>query len=78
MSGYTGGLQPYVSGGVEWLYPSEDEPPRGRKIHILQEGGVSIQGVWADGEGYLGWQRMFTRNHEKEEAYKALVSNSRK
>jgi hypothetical protein len=66
---YAGGLKPYVSGDIHWIYPQDEAPPRGRKLHILQEGCISIQGVWMEGQGYMAWQRMFKRNHEKEREY---------
>lgn len=72
-SGYAGGLKPYASGAIEWIYPHEEEPPRGVKLHILQQGCVSIQSQWYDGEGYLAWQRMFKRNHEKEREYSEFL-----
>lgn len=73
MSGYVAGLKTYAPGGAEWIYPHEEEPPRGVKLHILQEGCVSIQSQWYDEAGYVAWQRMFKRNHEKEAAYKEFL-----
>ena len=75
---YKDSNKPYVSGEVQWLYPHEHKPPRGVKLHILQEGCVSIQSQWYDGEGYLAWQRMFKRNHEKEDAYKKFLQDKKR
>lgn len=73
MNGYIDCLKTYATGVVLWIYPHEEEPPRGVKLHILQEGGVSIQSVWIDDAGYLGFQRMFKRSHEKEKDYKDFL-----
>ena len=73
MSGYTAGLKTYAVGEIVWIYPQDETPPRGVKLHILQEGGVSIQSQWYDGQGYMGFQRMFKRDHEKEAEYKNIL-----
>jgi len=73
LSGYASGLKTYAAGEVVWIYPHEETPPRGVKLHILQEGGISIQSQWYDGEGYMAFQRMFKRDHEKEAEYKQFL-----
>jgi hypothetical protein len=65
--------KPYVSGDIGWIYPQDEAPPVGKKIHILQEGCVSIQGQWREGQGYIAWQRQFKRDHAKEREYKDFL-----
>lgn len=60
--------KPYRAGDVEWIYPYEQEAPKGVKLNILQEGGVAIQGEWRYGVGFVAWQYMFKRNKIKEAA----------
>lgn len=73
MSGYSSRLKTYASGEIHWVYPQDEEPPLGVKLHILQGGCVSIQGNWDADAGYLAWQRMFKRDHKKEEEYILLM-----
>lgn len=68
----------YVVGDTEWIYPFEAEPPRGKKIHILQGGGMSITGNWQDGAGYLAWAELHRRNHRKEEVQRQINSGELK
>lgn len=49
-----------------WLYPPEDMPPKGVKLHILTKGGVAIHGEWRWDNGYLGWQYLPKRDFYKE------------
>jgi hypothetical protein len=60
----------YSVGAVEWISPLDKEPPRGKKINILQGGGIAIHGQWEDNLGYLAWQDLFKRNYLKEREYK--------
>lgn len=60
-----------TSANLFWLYPARDgQPPKGVKLHILQSGGVSIQGQWKDNAGYIAFQYMFRRDKEFEESLK--------
>jgi hypothetical protein len=65
--------KPYAPGEIVWIYPQDEQPPAGTKLHILQEGCVSIQGQWREGEGFMAWQRMFKRDHAKEREYKEIL-----
>lgn len=38
----------YVAGGAVFLDPTENPPPRGKKILLLTEGGVCVIGHWSD------------------------------
>lgn len=73
MSGYGGGLKPYAPGEISWIYPQDEAPPTGVKLHILQGGCVSIQSKWCENSGYLAWQRMFKRDHVKEAEYADIL-----
>lgn len=65
--------KPHVTGNIEWLYVHKHTPPRGRKLHILTRGRVSIQGPWEDGMGYVAWQHMFKRNKQEEAEVEAFL-----
>jgi len=78
LSGYLGGLKTYAAGEVVWIYPQDESPPRGVKLHILQQGGVSIQSQWYEDQGFMAFQRMFRRDHEKEAEYKEILLMRRK
>lgn len=73
MSGYAAGLKTYASGEIVWIYPQDEQPPVGVKLHILQEGGVSIQSQWYENQGFMAFQRMFKRDHCKEEEYNKIL-----
>jgi hypothetical protein len=75
---YADTYKPYRAGAVEWIYPHEQEPPRGVKLHILQGGCISIQSQWAEGQGYKAWQYMFKRNKEKEVEYEKFLASKSK
>jgi len=69
---YTAGKS-YATGETRWLYPQDEEPPKGQKLHILNEGGVSIQGLWKEDQGFMAFQRMFKRDHAKEAEYNTFL-----
>jgi len=67
-----------VDKNLMWKYPWEETPPKGIKIAILTGGGIQITGDWKDNVGYLAWQRLFKRDHAKEEEHaKSLQSISK-
>lgn len=59
----------YVTGTHQWIYLQDKKPPAGKKLFILQGGGVAITGNWRDDAGYIAYQEMFKRNYVKEEAH---------
>lgn len=40
---------------VHWRDPDWCDPPRGRKLLLLTEGGVAVIGVWRDDGGFTAW-----------------------
>lgn len=70
---YKDEYKPYSVGDIEWKYPHEHEPPRGKKLNILTCGGVAIHGFWKDNHGFIAWQDMFKRNRAKEAAAAAWL-----
>jgi hypothetical protein len=71
---YKDDYKPYRAGGAEWIYPQDQQPPRGVKVNILTIGCVAIHGNWAEGEGFLAWQYLFKRNKDKEEEYIKMMA----
>lgn len=59
----------FASSDPEWNYIGIDKEPPSGKIHVLQEGGVSISGD-RNTEGMIAWASLMTRDKEKEELLK--------
>jgi hypothetical protein len=38
----------YVAGEAVWKLPSDEQPPRSKKLLLLSPGGVVVIGHWAD------------------------------
>ena len=46
---------------MKWIYPGQEQPPRGVKLALLTIGNIQTTGTWDD--SYCkAWQRLFTRD----------------
>ena len=59
----------YSTGTILWKYPHKHPPPRGKKLNILQCGGIAIHGEWRDNSGFIAWQDLFKRDFQQEKEY---------
>ena len=64
----------YIVGTTSWIYPYEGEVPRGCKIHILNQGGVSIIGHWDHTQGHIAWAPLHKRDAVKEK-FQQLINS---
>lgn len=72
---YTNDGKSYLAGVAEWNYVGIDEPPpRGKKINILQEGGIQIIGVWIENNGFIAWAKLIKRDPLKEKLQQAIFA----
>lgn len=66
----------YEVGEHAWLYIHEFPAPTGKKIHMLNPGGVSIDGFWDRSGKSIAWAPLHRRNLQKEAACVAWLKTN--
>lgn len=66
----------YSAGTIKWYYPHRKKPPMGKKLNILQEGGIAIHGEWKWNAGFIAWQDLFKRDYEQEAEFKEWLATN--
>lgn len=68
----------YIAGKAAWNYVGIDaDPPRGKTINILTQGGVAVKGEWIENNGYRAWSPLIGTDKEKERAQAEMVASGR-
>jgi hypothetical protein len=61
-----------VDPDLHWIYPWQEQPPRGVKIAILTRGDIQVTGYWVDDGSCKAWQRLFKRDKDEEQRAQML------